>query len=311
MSNTLILSPEVTAALAFIQSIEVPVAENAVHMGREFYERFIPMAGEPEEVNFIQTHTIHSPQADIALRIYRPSAQPSLPIVLYMHGGWFNAGSLDTHDRPLRAVANLSGAVVISIDYRLAPEHPFPAGLHDCCYVLQWVMDNAALLDVDINRIALAGDSAGGALAATVTLRAVKALHLSLACQVLIYPVTDASLSSSSWQTFADGPNLTLAGAKDAWNMYIPDPNARRHPDASPLYADDLTGLPPTLIITAEYDPLRDEAIHYAEKLQAAGTDVQLSAYAGMIHGFFQMGGIISDGRHAIQAVAAFLKAHF
>lgn len=286
----MVLSQEVTTALAFIQSI--PLHDND---GRKFYEGFIPMAGKPAPVHHIQDEIIN----DIPIRIYRPSAQDLLPAVVYIHGGWFNAGNLATHDTPLRTLSNLSGAIVIAIDYRLAPEHPFPAGLQDCTYILHWVLHHGATYGIDTNRVAIAGDSAGGALAAAIADRAI--------CQALIYPVTSSLLNTPSWELFADGPNLTLAGAKIAWDQYTTD---KTNPDASPLHAIDLTTKPPTLIITAEYDPLRDEAILYGEKLQAAGVALQLSQYPGMIHGFFQMGGMIPDGNKAIAEVATFLHQY-
>lgn len=290
MNNKLDLSAAVTAALAFIQSIPLPDND-----GRKFYEGFIPMAGEPAPVYQVTDQVV----ANIPVRIYRPAAEPVLPAVVYLHGGWFNAGGLNTHDTPLRTLANLSGAIVIAVDYRLAPEHPFPAGLNDCRAVLDEVLRNGAIYGIDTHRVAIAGDSAGGALAAAISQRAV--------CQVLIYPVTSSSLDTPSWTTFADGPNLTLAGAEIAWYMYTSD---RTNPDASPLHATDLSTKPPTLIITAEYDPLRDEALLYAAKLAAAGVPVQSSQYPGMIHGFFQMGGIIPDGNKAIAEVADFLKQY-
>ncbi|MBC9911500.1 alpha/beta hydrolase [Chitinophaga varians] len=310
MNDQLILSPEVLAALEFIQAIPVPDMEDAVIAGRKFYEGFIPMAGAPETLFHVEDRQVPTAEGDVRIRIYRPSNEPMLPAVLYFHGGWFNAGSLETHDRPVRALTKLSNAVWIAVDYRLAPEYPFPHGLNDCCLALKWVSEQAAELGIDASRIAIAGDSAGGALAATVTRRALTTMDINICCQVLIYPVTDSSLRSPSWKEFANGPNLTLAGAKIAWDLYTPSPADRNHPDAAPILADVLATVPPTLIITAQYDPLRDEAVAYAQQLQAAGVEVTLTAYAGMIHGFFQMGGMISSGKRAIAAVADFIRLY-
>lgn len=308
MSNNLLLSPEVDKALEFIRTINVPEMEDKTLAGRKFYEGFIPMAGDPEEVFSIDEQTIlSSDESTFNIRIYRPSGHSLLPAVLYFHGGWFNAGSLETHDRPLRALARLSGFIVISVGYRLAPEHPFPIGLNDCCAALQWVVDHATALGIDVANIALMGDSAGGALATVVARKASIVMGINIRCQVLIYPVTDSSLSTKSWKQFADGPNLTLEGARIAWDLYAPDLANRNHPDAAPLLAADFTGLPSALIITAEYDPLRDEAVQYAQQLQSAGVEVKLSQYAGMVHGFFQMGGIIAAGKQAIEEAAAYL----
>jgi acetyl esterase len=254
MSNKLILLPEVISAMEFINALDVPDTDEKVLAGRTFYEGFIPMAGEAEEIFAVEERLIPSPEGNINIRIYRPSGQPLLPVTLYFHGGWFMAGNLDTHDRPLRTLARLSNSVIISVNYRLAPEYPFPHGLNDCCYALRWIADNASVINIDATRIALAGDSAGGALATVAARRAVKAMGIDIRCQVLIYPVTDSSLSTLSWERFAQGPNLTLEGAQMAWSLYTPGSTDRSHPDAAPLLADDLDGLPPTLIITAEYD---------------------------------------------------------
>lgn len=310
MNDQLSLSQEVVAALDFIQAIPMPDIADPVLAGRKFYEGFIPMAGEPEALFHIEDRHVPSSAGAVRIRIYRPSAQSLLPVVLYFHGGWFNAGNLETHDRLVRSLARLSSAMFIAIDYRLAPECPFPCGFNDGIAVLQWVRDHATELGIAVSCIALAGDSAGGALAAAVTRCAVKTMGIDIRCQALIYPVTDSSLQTPSWQTFADGPNLTLEGARMAWDMYTPISADRNHPDAVPLLADDLSGLPSTLILTAEYDPLRDEAIQYADRLQSEGVNVRLSAYKGMIHGFFQMGGMIRDGKRAIAEVAVFLKEH-
>lgn len=279
--------PQVQEVLNYIQSIDVSHIEDKLQAGREFYEQFIPLAGEEEAVYAIENHT--------NFRIYRPAATPSLPAVIYFHGGWFMAGSLETHDRPLRQLANQSGAIIISVDYKLAPEHPFPYGLNDCIDATRYIIEHAAELSIDPHRIAVAGDSAGGALATIVAGK-----FPALKCQVLIYPVTDSSLNTPSWQEFAEGPNLTLAGAIEAWAYY--------GTKESPIANNDLSRMPDACIITAEYDPLRDEAIAYAEKLRLAHIQVTEKVYPKMIHGFFQMGGYINEGKDAIHDIAAYLK---
>lgn len=305
------LSKQVKEALDYIQAIDVQEIENELEASRAFYEKFIPMAGEEEIVFQIENREILSFDQKINIRIYRPSEDLELPAVIYFHGGWFNAGSLETHDRPLRKLSNLSGAIVIAVDYRLAPEHPFPNGINDAYGALNWVIDNAKALGVDLNRLAIAGDSAGGALAAATTRRAIDNHLPGILCQVLVYPVTDASLKTASWKEFEDGPVLDFQGAVDAWNLYLTHDEDRKNPDASPLCANDLSGIPPSLIIIAECDPLRDEAVLYAEKLQQEGVEVRQSMYHGMVHGFFQMGGIIDEGNHAIEEAAQFLIQNF
>lgn len=305
------LSKQVKEALDYIQAIDVQEIENELEASRAFYEKFIPMAGEEQAVFQIEDREILSYDQKINVRIYRPSKETELPAVIYFHGGWFNAGSLESHDRPLRKLTNLSGAIVIAIEYRLAPEHPFPSGVNDGYGALNWVIGNAKALGVDLNRLAIAGDSAGGALAAVTTRRAVDNHLQGILCQVLVYPVTDASLNTDSWEEFKDGPVLNYQGAVDAWNLYLANKEDKEHPDASPLCANHLSNTPPTLIIVAEYDPLKDEALLYAEKLEKDGTEVKLSLYKGMVHGFFQMGGIIDEGSHAIEEAAQFLVQNF
>lgn len=313
MKSKLSLLPQVEAALAFIDTIDVSAFKDEIEAGREFYKCFIPMAGAIEEIDQVEDRIISSSGAkpNIGIRIYRPSAEPLLPVVVYFHGGWFTAGGLDTHDRPLRLLAKHAAAVIIAVDYSLAPEYPFPHGLNDCYHALQWVAAHAAELNIDISRIALAGDSAGGALAAATTRRTLtERSGPKISGQVLIYPVTDASLSTASWKKFSEGPNLTLEGAKAAWNLYTPDPEDRKLPDASPLMAEDLSEMPPTHIIMAEYDPLRDEASLYAQKLKDAGVTLTERTYPGMVHGFFQMGGMIDQGNEAIEEVARMLRKY-
>lgn len=305
------LSKQVKSALDYIDSINVSEITDPLEAGRAFYEKFIPMAGEEEAVFKIENHQIPSLGHTINVRIYRPGNDAKLPVVIYFHGGWFNAGSIESHDRPLRKLANLSGALIVSVDYRLAPEHPFPGGLNDGYTALSWVIDNAKSIGIDLNRLALAGDSSGGALAAAITKLSVKNNLHKVLCQALIYPVTDASLSTESWQEFKDGPILNYEGAVDAWNLYLPNNEDKKNPDASPIYADDLFGIPSTFIILAEYDPLKDETILYAEKLKNSGVKVKQSLYKGMVHGFFQMGGIIEDGNRAIEETANFLIQNF
>lgn len=304
------LSEPVKTALDYIQSIDVSAIENTIEAGRAFYEKFVPMAGAEEAIFKIEQHEMLSFDQKLNLRIYRPSAEEELPVVLYFHGGWFNAGSLATHDRPLRKLANLSGAIIVAVDYRLAPEFPFPAGLNDGYNALKWLIENVKTLGLDLNRLAIAGDSAGAAIATAITDQAIKNNLHKIVCQALVYPVTDAELKTPSWEEFKDGPVLNYEGAVAAWNLYLPEIE-RENPAASPLRTADLSSMPATLIILAEYDPLRDEGAFYADKLRKAGVEVQESLYKGMVHGFFQMGAIIPDGNRAIEETAHFLTQNF
>lgn len=298
------LSEQVEKVLKKIENIEVPGTETPWEAGRVFYEKFIPLAGKKEVVFQILEKELINEGRLIKLRMYRPNNGGKSPFIIYFHGGWFNAGNLETHDTPLRQLANLSHTVIIAIDYRLAPEHPFPAGLEDCEFAVKWIIKNAAFLDLDPNKITIAGDSAGAALAATITRKFREIVN----AQLLIYPVTDNSLNTSSWRAFKDGPLLNFKQAVEAWNWYLPESADQNNPDAVPLLAEDLKNLPPTFVAVADYDPLKDEGILYAEKLKANDLEVELKLYEGTTHGFFQMGGFISDTKVLMQDIVQFIK---
>jgi len=300
------LSKQVHKVLNFIEDIQVPTDLSPWETGRLFYENFIPLAGEKETVFQIEEEIVFKEENPIRLRIYRPNDTKNLPAIVYFHGGWFNAGSLDSHDTPLRQLTNLIQATIISVDYRLAPEHPFPAGLNDCEFAVQWIIENAASLHINPDNISIAGDSAGGALAATIT----RKFREKIRMQFLIYPVTDNSLKTASWNTFQNGPLLDLEGGIQAWNWYLPTTENQNNPYAIPLLAEDLDALPPTFIAVAEYDPLRDEAIQYAEKLQTKGITVKLNLYNGTTHGFFQMGKFIPEAKVVMQDMVEFFKTN-
>lgn len=244
----------------------------------------------------------------VLLRVYRPSAQRPLPAVIYFHGGGWVLGNVETHDTLCRRLAHGSGCALVSVDYRLAPEHPFPAPLEDCVQAVRYIAAHASELGFDPARLAVGGDSAGGNLAAAVTLRLRDEGGPSLHSQWLIYPVTEARFDTVSYEAFATGHGLTRAEMQFFWSQYAPRLDDRRHPLASPLLASSLAGLPPAHVITAEYDVLRDEGEAYAARLNAAGIPATLHRYEGMLHGFMHFAEPFDDGKRAVAEMAESLR---
>ena len=285
-----------------------PPSTDPLEAARNYYRQIAPLAGEPEPVHLIEDHLIETSAHRIPIRIYNPSGDSDLPAVIFFHGGWFFAGDLETHDRPLRALTNAAGCIVVAVDYRLAPEHPFPAAIDDGYAVLQWVANKGAEVGIDCNRLIIAGDSAGGTIATVLARKVAENNGLHILLQVLMYPVTDPTLQTESWQEFAKGPVITLKTALEAWQMYVPNILERQNADAAPIFAENLVGSANALILIAEFDPLRDEGIAYAARLEQAGVKVKTSIYKEMPHGFFQMAGYIDDGKQAIAEVAKAIK---
>jgi acetyl esterase len=217
-------------------------------------------------------------------------------------------GDLDTGDSSMRALCNQAGAVIVSVDYRLAPEHPFPAPADDCFAATRWVADHAGDLSIDPLRVAVGGDSAGGNLAAATTLRCRDEGGPALAFQLLVYPVTDCTLTQPSHVENGEGYLLTHASMVWFVDHYLGDADAKE-PIASPLHADDLGGLPPALVFTAEFDPLRDEGEAYAARLREAGVRVDHVRVDGQIHGFWGLLGVFDDTAVAIDRAAAAMRA--
>jgi acetyl esterase len=247
----------------------------------------------------------------VPLRLYRPAgvadAEP-LPVYVSFHGGGWVMGDLDTHDVVCRQLAAQSGACVVSVDYRLAPEHKFPAAAHDAWAAVRWIVAHAAQLDLDPGRLAVGGESAGATLAAVVALLARDAGAPAIALQVLLYPVTDLAAETRSYAQFADGYMLTRDAMRWFKAQYLAKPEDAADWRASPLRAPSLAGLPPALIITAGFDPLRDEGEAYAERLRAAGVTVDYVCYGGMIHGFVPMGKVIDSALHAVKLIGDSLR---
>lgn len=265
------------------------------------------LAGPEQPLHRVIDRTVPGPAGRIPVRIYTPIPADRLPGLVYFHGGGMVIGSLDSSDRPCRELAHLGGRVVVSVDYRLAPEHPFPAAVDDAYAATKYVIENAGEFGIDGSQVAVGGESAGGNLAAVTALRCRQSVHPPLAFQLLIYPQVDFTDDSPSMREFGNGHFITSDLLAYFERHYLKAGQDPRHHEVSPLMAD-LRGLPPAFVLTAECDPLRDQGEAYARKLERAGVPVTLKRYEGMIHPFFSLGGIMDGGRVAIADAAAALK---
>ncbi len=260
--------------------------------------------GDPEPVDRVYDLTIPGPAGELPMRIYRPAADGPLPVLAYFFGGGWTLGSIETSDAICRSLANAVPCVVATVGYRLAPEARFPAAVEDCTAAVRWLADHVGEYGGDPARLAVGGDSAGGNLSAVVSLVCRDAGGPALVGQLLVYPNTDYRADTRSLRESTDPYLFNQHSVEWYWGHYLTGPEDGNNPLVAPLRAPDLSGLPPALVITAEYDPLRDEGERYAERLREAGVPVELSRYDGMIHGFFAMAGELDGGRRA-QAQAA------
>ncbi len=281
----------------------LPVAD-----ARKFIRELFAPVTEREPVKKVEDRTIDTGDGKLPVRIYTPEGKGPLPILVFLHGGGWVIGDIESYDIVCRGLANGAGCIVVSVDYRLAPEHKFPAGPEDCYAATKWVASNAASIGGDPARIAVGGDSAGGNLSAVVAQMARDRGGPALAYQLLIYPVTDYRLDTESYRANAEGYLLTKAGMEWFWNLYLGEPGNGAKPYASPLRAANFENLPPALVITAEYDPLHDEGAAYASKLKEAGVKVKHSDYKGTIHGFFTLGHILSQGKNVMKEICGELR---
>jgi acetyl esterase len=297
-----VLDPQIEAVIAEMDAEGVPpVQELSPEEARAIYaKRCKEQWGALDEM-----HSVDDIDADgVPIRVYRPveTDEPSMALV-YFHGGGWVTGSIETHDGPARAFAKRAGIVVISVDYRLAPEHPFPAAVDDAWAATSWVSSHAEELKLDPDRIGVGGDSAGGTLAAVVARRG-RDHAVPIALQLLLYPVTNSSADTPSYSLYSAGYGLTRDGMEWYWKQYLGEGGDGTNPDASPAQVSDLRRLPRAIVVTAEADVLRDEAEAYAQRLFLATVETEGYRYDGMIHGFMRMAGKVERANAAYDELA-------
>jgi acetyl esterase len=308
------LDPQSEYVLGLIRKSDKPEYwQLSAAEAREWHERKAGILDiKPEPVFKVEDQRIPGPAGEIAVRVYTPRESSGLfPILVWLHGGGHVVGSLNSYDAVCRSLSLQADCMIVSVDYRLAPEHKFPAGVEDSFAALTWVGGHAADIGGDPNLIAIGGDSAGGNLAAVCAILARDQKFPPLVFQLLIYPRTASHEESPSQHEFAEGYLLTRKTILWFHNHYRATDEDRNDFRYAPLICDDLSHLPPALIIVGEYDPLRDEGIAYAERLEREGNTVELANYPGMIHAFISMGGAIDAGRRAITHAATALKRAF
>ncbi len=309
------LHPQAQALLTMMVERGVPPTHTLEPaQARAFYrDRRSVTQPEPPAVHGVRDLTAPGPHGDIPLRMYRPSAAAVLPVLVYYHGGGWVIGDLDTHDTLCRELALHSGCAVVAVDYRMGPEHRFPAAVDDCLAATRWLHAHAAELGLDAQRMAVGGDSAGGNLAAVVAiaLRDERLRNVGTAAlrhQLLIYPATDMRRVAPSHTSNGEGYLLTRDTMTYFHDHYITDPAHDADWRASPLLHSDLKGLPPALVLTAGYDPLRDEGLQYSQALTQAGNTATHVCFERQIHGFITMGRVIDEANTAVHICAAELR---
>ena len=308
------LHPQAAYLLRLIEEKGLPPTHTLTPtQAREYYlARKAVTQPDPPEVALAKDLVAPGPGGDIPLRLYRPMGSPAqqvLPVLVYYHGGGWVIGNRDTHDVLCRELANGSGCAVVSVDYRLAPEHRFPAAVDDALAATRWVHANAASLGLDASRLAVGGDSAGGKLAAVVALAARDSGDLPIAFQLLIYPATDQRRQWPSHTTNGQGYLLTKDTMDYFHDHYLIDARSDLDWRASPLLAEDHRQLPPAFVLVAGYDPLHDEGVAYAQKLTEAGNRATLVNFGRQIHGFITMGKVIDEANVAVRICADQLRA--
>lgn len=297
------LDPQVQALLSQMEEQGLPPFEEmSVPFARDVMGSFRDLQGDPEPVGEVTNVLATGPAGLLPVRVYHPSPGTALPLMIYFHGGGWVIGNVEVYDKPCRALANAGQCVVASVEYRLSPETKFPGPAEDCYSAALWLAGHAAELGADPERVIAAGDSAGGNLTAVVSLMARDRGAPRIDQQILLFPVTAPARGTTfpSYEQNADGYMLTRGAMVWFWDHYVSSPEQATEPYASPLHAKDVSGLPPAVVATAEYDPLRDEGRAYAERMSEAGVPVTSLPYDGMIHDFFLMGAAIGRTRRLL-----------
>lgn len=286
-------------------AVEETIAESIKSRAAQLLK---PIPEPVGQITHIQIPTSHQP---LLARIFKPKGQGPFPVIVYFHGGGWVIGNLDSYESSCRALCNAADCMVVSVAYRLAPEAKYPAAVEDAYDSLQWILQNAQILGGDPKFVAVGGESAGGNLAAVCCLKAKKEKGFMPAAQLLIYPVTDARLTTASMNQFTDTQPLYQAMMPWFYGHYLEKEEQKTDPFVSPLLAEDLTGLPQAIVITAEFDPLRDEGESYAKRLSDAGSLFDMTRYPGMVHEFFGLAGVVDQASKAVENTANYLKDIF
>lgn len=305
------LDPQARAFIDLVEAGGVPPLQTMEPTEiRKLQAAFVPqLAGTLEPVAHVEDSEIPGPGGPIPIRTYRPNAPRGL--IVWIHGGGWSIGSIDTADAACRALARRTPCTVVSIGYRLAPEHKFPAALDDVRTAVRWIWGHTETLGAGPGRVAIGGDSSGGAMAAAATLDARNGGGAAFCHQVLVYPVTDNDMTRPSYREFSSGYLITVDEIRWYLTNYLRTPHDADNPLVCPLRAASLSGLPPATIVLAECDPLRDDGEAYAARLSAEGVPVELKRYEGMIHGFFTMPGVLDRARDAYEDVSSGLRRAF
>ncbi len=302
------LAPEIKAFLEAGAKAGLPqVWEAPLDVIRRNTQSRPALAGPPEPILNIENRFIPGPTADLPVRIYRPTNNPAAPAIVYFHGGGWVLNFLDIFDASLTALANRTGATIISVNYQKAPEHPFPIPFDDCYATLEWVLANSEVLRINRHSVAVAGDSAGGNLASAVALKA-RDQKIKLAYQLLIYPCNDRNFETPSYIKNATGYGLSRQAMQWFWDQYLQGDSHDQNPYAIPARAVSFKDVVPAIIISAEYDPLLSDSEQYVELLKASGVDVRYREFKGMIHGFFSNLAVTPAAMDAIAFVAGEIK---